>query len=130
MIVWHLIAAILTLALLGALIHIFRSSFNFMPDIFVSGTGRPMREHMINDMMSANYSAWDMLVGTEYDEDGFYEFFSGKNLRICCTQSILFGLAALLSVDPLWTAFTDLVDKAPGWLWDLFVYRIENLELI
>ncbi|TCV61783.1 hypothetical protein EDE05_114108 [Neorhizobium sp. R1-B] len=130
MIVWHVVVAILTLTLLGAAVHIFRSSFNFMPDIFVSGSGRFFREHMINDALSTNYSFWDMVAGTEYDEDGFYEFFSLKNLRICCTQTIAVGLAVLFSFDPLWEGFTGAVDQAPGWLWSLFVYRIQNLELI
>ena len=130
MIVWHLTVAFLTLALLGVAIHIFRSSLNVIPDISVTGTGRPARDHMINDMLSANYGFWDMVAGTEYDEDGFYEFFSRKNLRISCTHAIAVGLAVLLSFDPLWVGFTSVVDNAPEWLWDLFLYRIENLELI
>ena len=130
MIVLHLFAAVLTLTLLGAGIHVFRSSFNFIPDIFVSGSGRFFQEHWINDKLSANYGFWDMVAGTEYDDDGFYEFFSLKNLRICCTQTIAVGLAALLSFDKLWNGFTNVVDAAPGWLWELFVYRIENLTFI
>ncbi|WJR68453.1 hypothetical protein QTA58_06790 [Neorhizobium sp. CSC1952] len=130
MIVWHVFAAISTLTLLGVAVHIFRSSFNFIPDLFVSGSGRFFREHMINDMLSANYGFWDMIAGTEYDKEGFYEFFSLKNLRICCTHTMAVGLAAFLAFNPLWEKFTEVADKAPSWLWALFIYRIENLTFI
>ena len=130
MVVWHIVAATLVLLLVGVVIHVSRASFNFMPDVFMPARGRLFREFFINDMMSSNYSFWDMVVGTEYDEDGFYEFFSRKNLRLACTHSLVVGMAILLSIDPLWQAFAQLADKAPGWLWDLFVYRIENLKFI
>ncbi|WP_275785688.1 hypothetical protein [Pararhizobium gei] len=128
MIAWYLVVAVLVLVLLSAICHIFRSSFNFMPDRFHSGGGLFWREHIIDDMLSSNYGFWDMVAGTEYDEDGFYEFFSIKNLRIACTWTVPTGLAALFSYPGLWEGFTAIVDEAPGWLWDLIVYRIENLR--
>ena len=130
MIVWYVFVAVTMLALAGVAVHIFRSSFNFIPDRFASKRGHFFREHAIDDMLSANYGIWDLLAGTQYDEDGFYEFFSLKNLRICCTHTVLGGLAVLYCSDEVWQAFTSVVDQAPAWLWDLIVYRIQNLELI
>lgn len=130
MIVWYIVVAVLMLLVLGTAIHIFRASFNFIPDRFVTGRGRFWREHVIDDMLSANYGFWDMVAGTEYDKDGFYEFFSLKNLRINCLHTVAVGLAVLLSVDSLWEGFKAVVDAAPGWLWALFIHRIENLTLI
>lgn len=130
MIIWYLFAAVLVLVLLGAAVHVFRSSFNFIPDRFHAGGGLFWREHIIDDMLSANYGFWDMVAGTEYDEDGFYEFFSVKNLRIACTWTVAIGLAVLFSYPGLWEGFTAIADQAPGWLWDLIVYRIVNIQLI
>lgn len=127
--IWHYIVAFMTLTTLGAAIHIFRSSFNFIPDRFNLAPGHFWRNHAIDDMLSTNYGFWDMVAGTEYDEDGFYEFFSRRNLRICCTWTIAVGMTLLLSYQDLQDRFIAIVDAAPGWLWALFVYRIENLTL-
>ncbi|MCV9966127.1 hypothetical protein OIU34_30100 [Pararhizobium sp. BT-229] len=130
MIVWYLVVAVFTLVLFGVAVHVFRSSFNIIPDRLNPGRGLFWREHAVDDMFSTNYGFWDMVAGTEYDEDGFYEFFSIKNLRIACTWSVALGLAVLLSYAELWESFTSIVDRAPGWLWELIVYRVKNIRLI
>jgi hypothetical protein len=128
MLILYVTIAILMLIVLGVAVHVFRSTANFFPDIYVSGGKNPARDHAINDMLSANYGFWDMVAGTEYDQEGFYEFFSRKNLRISCTHTTAVGLAVLSSIDGLWLFFTTTVDAAPLWLWNLFVYRVQNAE--
>ena len=92
-------------------LHVFRSSFNFIPDRFHAGGGLFGREHVIDDMLSANYGFWDMVAGTEYNEDGFYEFFSLKNLRIACTWTVAIGLAVLFSYPDLWEGFVAVAEQ-------------------
>jgi hypothetical protein len=127
MIVWHIIAAILTLIVLGAASHVFRASFNFVPDRFNAAPGRFWANHAIDDMLSTNYGFWDMVAGTEYDSDGYYEFFSLKNLRISCTWTVVCGMTMLLSIPGGWAWFSVVVDAAPGWLWALFLDRLNNM---
>ncbi|OJF89845.1 hypothetical protein [Pararhizobium antarcticum] len=127
MIVWHITAAILTLTMIGTAAHVFRSSFNFIPDRFNAAPGRFWTNHAIDDMLSSNYGFWDMVAGTEYDSDGYYEFFSLRNLRIACTWTIACGTAIGLSIPGGWDWFAATANAAPGWLWALFVHRLNNM---
>lgn len=126
---WHYLLAIPLLMLVGTAVHCFRAWFNVLPDRLDLFPRNPMLSGAVDSMMSNNHSFWDMLAGTEYDENGYYEFFSFKNLRIQWTWVVAPGLAILLSYPELSSAYAGVVNAAPGWLWEMLVYRLQNIEL-
>lgn len=115
--------------LFGLLHHAVRGIFNLYPDRGYTSTPRDGYS-FTDDFLSGNYSVTDHLVGTEYDENGYYDLHSLKNLRIACQFSLVGGMGALILVPGLDLLFRDAVDFVALWLWDLFVYRIYNLKLV
>ena len=125
----HYLLAVPLLMVLGTLGHCFRAWFNVLPDKLDLFPHRPGLSNAFDAMWSNNYSFWDMLVGTEYDANGYYEFFSFKNLRTQWLWTVAPGLAVLFSYADLANAYAGVVNAAPGWLWNLLVYRIQNMKL-
>lgn len=125
--VYYAIAAPL-FAAFGLLSHLARGLFNVYPDRDFTSSPRN-RYSAVDDILSGNYSLTDHLVGTEYDENGYYDLHSLKNLRIACTFSIGSGMIALLVVPDLPPLFQQAVDFGLVWLKDLFFYRIANIEI-
>lgn len=121
-------AAIPLFALLGLFSHISRGLFNLFPD---RGYGSGAREDysMLDDFLSSNYSVMDHLVGTEYDDNGYYDLYSLRNLRIACIFSVGGGVLALMLVPDLGAVFAAGVDFALVWFRDLVIYRLQNIRL-
>lgn len=128
--VWHYLLALPMLLVLGSLVHCFRSWPNFIPDRFDLKPSRPWLNFKLNDMLSANYGFWDYVVGTDYDEDGFYEFFSRRNWRNMCIWTVAIGYALLFGYPELESGYVSVVNATPGWLWDLIRFRFENLRIV
>ncbi len=125
---YYYLVAIPVLALFGIFTHLSRGLFNVYPDRGYTGTPREGYS-FTDDFLSENYSFTDYLVGTEYDDNGYYDLHSLKNLRIACQFAVFGGLAALLFLPGVDVLFRQAVDLVARWLWDLFVYRVENLKL-
>lgn len=115
--------------LVGLLHHAVRGIFNLYPDRGYTSTPREGYS-FTDDFLSGNYSMTDHLVGTEYDENGYYDLHSIKNLRIACQFALAGGFAALILIPGLDQLFRQAVDLVALWLWDLFVFRIYNLKLV
>lgn len=125
---YYYLIAVPLFAVLGVLHHIVRGAFNLYPDRGYTNTPREGYS-FTDDYLSDNYSMVDHLVGTEYDDNGYYDLHSLKNVRIACQFSIFGGLAMLVVIPGFDQLFRQGVDLAAVWLWDLFVYRIINLKL-
>ena len=80
--------------------------------------------------MSANYGFMDYIVGTDYDEEGFYDFFSRRNWRNMCLWTVAVGYTVLLSFPELTERYVSILNAALAWLWDLAQERSKNLRLI
>lgn len=120
--------AIPLFALLGLFSHISRGVFNLFPD---RGYGSGPRESysMLDDFLSDNYSVMDHIVGTEYDDNGYYDLYSLRNLRIACVFSVGGGVLGLLLIPDVAPLFAMCVDHALVWFKDLVIYRLQNLRL-
>lgn len=127
---WHYTLAFPLLILLGTLVHCLRAWPNFVPDRQDFTPGNPLLNYKLNDMMSANYGFMDYLVGTDYDEEGFYEFFSRRNWRNMCLWTTAIGYTMLLSFPELLEGYVSIVNQTPAWLWNLLLERVKNLRLI
>ena len=126
----HYLIAVPLLMFLGTLIHCARAWFNVYPDRLSIFPRRPMLDSLMDSWAGDNYSFWDMLAGTEYDENGYYAFFSFKNLRIQWLWTVAIGIVVLLSVPELADAYAGVVNATPRWLWELTIYRLQNLKLV
>ena len=128
--IWHYILALPILIVLGSLVHWFRSWPNFMPDRYDLDPANPVMNYKLNDMLSLNYGFWDYVVGTDYDEEGFYVFLSSRNWRNMCLWTVVLGYAALLSFPELMDTYVSIVNRSPSWLWELLKKRMANLSLL
>ncbi len=121
--------ALILFAVLGILQHVVRAVFNVFPDR--DFTSKPRNSYSFtDDILSGNYSMTDQLIGTEYDENGYYDLHSLKNLKIACIMCMAGGMLAILITPGLDHVFAAGVDHVFDWLKDLFFYRLANLTLI
>jgi hypothetical protein len=118
---WHYIVAGILLAMLGALGHVCRAVFNVLPDRL---SDKPWMDMMI----SSGYNLDDRLLGTEYDEAGYYRLDSLKNLRNYVVSMVIGGWGAMLVVPDASGMIAYWIDRAGLWLWDLFLYRLANIH--
>ena len=125
----YYLLAVPVLAALGVLGHVARGLFNVFPDRGYTSTPRT-HYSLTDDFLSGNYSYTDHLVGTEYDDNGYYDLHSLKNLRISVQLHLAGGFAILLLAPGAGPLFRQGVDISALWLWDLFLYRLANLSVI
>lgn len=115
---WYYFTAGVLLALLGALAHVVRALVNVFPDRL---TDKPWLDMAISD----GYDASDQLLGTEYDEAGFYRLDSGRNLAIAVLSSLAAGWGAMLFWTDLAVFFAHSVDQVFAWIGDPFMRRLQ-----
>ncbi|UJW74297.1 hypothetical protein [Rhizobium sp. SL42] len=120
---WHYVVAAFLLLILGVAAHVARAVFNLYPDRL---SDRPMMDLMISDGFDWN----DWLFGTEYDENGYYRLDSLKNLRLSCSYSMFGGLAGMLLVPGASASVAQVIDDGLLSLYELWLYRWENLRLL
>lgn len=120
--------AIVLFTLLGVISHVSRGLFNLFPDRGY-GNGPKGSYSMLDDFLSSNYGIMDHFVGTEYDDNGYYDLYSLRNLRIACIFSIGGGLLGLILIPDIAPLFAMGVDHALVWFKDLVIYRLQNLRL-
>jgi len=118
---YYLIAG-LCFALMGAAGHVIRAKFNLVPD-------RLFRRDSLNLIVSDGYDLKDMLLGTEYDDAGYYRFDSIKNFKISVGWTVGTGWALMLLSTGLAVQVASLIDGAGLWFWDLLMLRIREARL-
>ncbi|MDO6964225.1 hypothetical protein [Rhizobium alvei] len=119
--VWYYAIAGLFLLVIGAVAHVLRAVANPFPD-------RLSENDRVDMFVSSGYDYKDRLFGTEYDEAGFYRLDSLKNLRNSMMLTLAGGWLLMLITPGLSTQVAQAIDWLWVTVWDLFLYRIANLE--
>lgn len=107
--------------LIGAVAHAARAIFNVLPD-------RLSDNDRMDMILSDGYSLGDKIFGTEYDDAGYYRLDSLRNLKNSVIATLIGGWAAMLVTPGMAPAIAQGIDWAEGWIWDLFLYRLETLR--
>jgi hypothetical protein len=118
---WHFIVAGIIFVVLGALAHVVRAVFNVFPDK-LSDTPA------VNVLVSSDYSWGDYLIGTEFDDGGYYRLDSLKNLRLSVTYWLIAGFGMMLISSEAAQMVVYGIEAGLSAFVDLFWYRIENLK--
>lgn len=116
---WHYLVAIVLFALFGVAAHVSRAIFNVYPDRL---SDKPTLDMLISD----GYDLSDRLLGTEYDDAGYYMLDSWKNLRNTVWMTVIgfLVLTLILPDGPGYMAYA--INESVKWLWELFLYRLSE----
>lgn len=117
---WHFIVAGIVFVMLGALAHVVRAVFNVFPDK-LSDTPA------VNVLVSSDYSWGDYLIGTEFDDGGYYRLDSLKNLRLSISYWLFAGFGMMLISAEAAQMVAYGIETGLSAFVELFWYRIENL---
>lgn len=117
---WHFIVAGIVFVMLGALAHVVRAVFNVFPDK-LSDTPA------VNVLVSSDYNWGDYLIGTEFDDGGYYRLDSLKNLRLSISYWLIAGFGMMLISAEAAQMVAFGIETALSAFVELFWYRIENL---
>ena len=102
---WHFLFGIIAAVSSGVLCHVGRAVFNVFPD-------RLSDSHTMDMIVSSDYSFADWYYGTEFNDAGFYELHSVKNLRL----SIIYNLVTFGVFWFIVPTFPNMVAHAGNWL--------------
>jgi hypothetical protein len=108
-------------ALLGVAGHVCRAVVNVYPDRL---SDKPWLDMAISD----GYDLNDRILGTEYDEAGFYRLDSGRNLFIAVLLTLAPGWGAMLFSTEVAVLFAQGADYILAWLGDLFMRRLAEIR--
>ena len=103
--IWHFPFGIIAAVCFGVLCHVVRAVFNVFPD-------RISDSHTMDMFVSSDYSFADWYYGTEFNDAGYYELHSAKNLRL----SIIYNLVAFGALCFVMPTFPNMVALAGNWL--------------
>lgn len=120
---WHYIIAEVIFFILGVTGHVVRAVFNLYPDRL---SDKPMMDLVISD----GFNLGDYLLGTEYDDNGFYRLDSIKNLRISVSTTMVGGFAMMLLAPGASGAIAGLIDQGLVFIKDLFFLRLEQAGIL
>lgn len=118
---WHFVVAGVLFAVLGTLAHIIRAVFNVFPDK-LSDTPA------VNVLVSSDYSWGDYLIGTEFDDAGYYRLDSAKNLRISVSYWLIAGFGVMLFSAEAAQLIAYGIEAGISGFVDLFWQRVEDLK--
>ena len=113
---WHYLAAPFALALLGALWHLARGLWAPLPERI---TGTPW----LDVYLPLGYRWTDFIHDVEFDEDGFYELHSRRNLKVAVGLAVGFGMPSVVCIPPAGDAMAFCLD----WFAALVVRRWDEL---
>ena len=102
---WHFPFGIIAAVCFGVFCHVARAVFNVFPD-------RISDSHTMDMIVSSDYSFADWYYGTEFNDAGYYELHSAKNLRL----SIIYNLVAFVALWFVMPTFSNMVAFAGNWL--------------
>lgn len=119
---YYLLAGVV-FALMGAIGHVCRAVVNVYPDRL---TDKPWLDMAISD----GYDMSDRILGTEYDEGGYYMLDSRRNLFNAVLLTLLPGWGAMLLSTDVALLFAQGADFALLWLGELFMQRLAEAHWI
>lgn len=105
----------------GAVGHVGRAIFNVYPDRL---TDKPWLDMAISD----GYDLNDSILGTEYDEAGYYRLDSCRNLIIAVILALAAGWGTMLFSTDIAVLFAQAADHVLGWVGDLFLKRLAEIR--
>ena len=117
---YYLLAGVV-FALLGVVAHVCRAIVNVYPDRL---TDKPWLDMAISD----GYDLNDRILGTEYDEAGFYKLDSRHNLFIAVVLTLALGWGAMLFSTDFAVIFAQGSDHVLAWLSDLLMRRLAEIR--
>lgn len=115
---YYLLAGVI-FVLMGVVGHVLRAVVNVYPDRL---TDKPWLDMAISD----GYDMNDRILGTEYDEAGYYMLDSRRNLVNAVLLTLLPGWAAMVLSTDLALLFAQGANYALAWLGDLFMQRLAD----
>lgn len=118
---WHFVVAGMVFAALGVLAHVIRAVFNVFPDK-LSDTPA------VNILVSSDYSWGDYLIGTEFDDAGYYRLDSLKNVRLSVMYWLIAGLGMMLFSAEAAQAVAWGIEASISGFIDLFWQRVADLK--
>ena len=118
---WHYGIMITAFAVMGVLVHIGRAVFNLYPD-------RLTDSKEMDVMISPGYTLSDYFFDLEFDENGFYELYSLKNLRFCIVCGIICGIVFVIGVPETNKMVAGWIDAVLKYTGELFIYRIHHIR--
>lgn len=113
---YYLLAGVV-FVLMGAIGHVCRALFNVYPDRL---TDKPWLDMAISD----GYDMNDRLLGTEYDDAGYYVLDSRRNLANAVILALAPGWGAMLFSTDVAVLFAQGTDYAFAWVGELFMQRL------
>ena len=115
---YYLLAGAL-FALFGLVAHVSRAIFNVYPDRL---SDKPLMDMAVSD----GYDASDRLLGTEYDEAGYYKLDSLRNLSIAVLSTLALGWGSMLLSTEIALAFAYAFNELAAWIGELFMRRLSE----
>lgn len=85
---------------------------------------------LFDDFISHEHGLVYTLFGLTSTDYGTYDSFSLKNIRVCCQVTVALGMCALIFIPGAIEVFRTMADGFGAWIWQLFVYRLSNLQLV
>lgn len=120
---WHYLVAFVLAGMLGAIAHVLRATFNFLPD-------RLSDSREMDLLVSRDYSWIDYLFETEFNDAGYYELFSARNLKVAIITTELSALFMLLFVPGAASLFAGAVNDSIAWLGQFVAERWSDLRVM
>ncbi len=114
---WHLPIVILLSALVGFIGHCARAMFNVFPD-------RVTDSDALDMVISNGYNGEDALLGTEYNDGGYYQFESARNIFIYCGTAIFVGTIAWFTVPGFAGGLAALIETSFAWIGETASQRL------
>jgi hypothetical protein len=118
---WYYMLAGVTFASLGAVGHVCRAVVNVYPDRL---TDKPWLDMAISD----GYDLNDRILGTEYDDAGYYMLDSKRNLFNAVFLTIVPGWLAMWISTDIAVLFAHGADWFFAWVGDLFMRRLAEIR--
>ena len=113
---YYLVAGVF-FALLGLAGHVVRAVVNLYPDRL---SDKPLMDMAVSD----GYDAQDHILGTEYDDFGYYKLDSRRNVTIAVLSSLALGWLAMLLATDVALVVAACIDWLFGSVWSLFLQRL------
>lgn len=120
---WHYLIMIVVFVVLGVAAHISRAVFNLFPD-------RLTDSKKMDVLISPGYDLSDYIFDLQFDENGYYELYSLKNLRFCVIAGLLCGIVFVIGVPETNGMVAGWIDATLRFTVDLFWYRMEHIRWI
>lgn len=118
---WYYLLAGVTFVLMGAIGHVCRAVFNVYPD-------RLTDKSWLDMAISDGYDLNDRLLGTEYDDAGFYRLDSGRNLSNAVFLTVVPGWLAMRVSTDVAVLFARGADFCLSWIGNLFLQRLAEVS--